>query len=97
MNLKLTCVLSDIAGVTGLQIIRVVMTGERDDAHKLAAYRDRRGRRGIAPADCRAGCYSAVLVQDGRFSVAVDQVPKCNLRWSRQETSASCLEVRPRG
>ena len=41
MNLKLTSVLSDVAGVTGLQIIRAIVAGERDP-HKLAAYRDRR-------------------------------------------------------
>jgi transposase len=41
MNLKLTSVLSDIAGVTGLQIIRAIVAGERDP-QKLAAYRDRR-------------------------------------------------------
>jgi len=41
MNLKLTRVLSDVAGVTGLQIIRAIVAGERDP-HKLAAYRDRR-------------------------------------------------------
>jgi len=41
MNLKLTSVLSDVAGVTGLHIIRAIVAGERDP-HKLAAYRDRR-------------------------------------------------------
>lgn len=39
MNLKLTNVLSDITGVTGLAIIRDIIAGERNP-HKLAAYRD---------------------------------------------------------
>jgi transposase len=39
MNLKLTKVLSDVSGTTGLAIIRDIVAGERDP-HKLAAYRD---------------------------------------------------------
>jgi len=38
MNLKLTTVLSDITGVTGMQIIRAIIGGERDP-HVLASYR----------------------------------------------------------
>jgi transposase len=41
MNLKLTNVVSDITGVTGLQIIRSILKGTRDPK-KLAALRDRR-------------------------------------------------------
>lgn len=44
MNVKLTQVLSDIAGKTGLQIIRAILEGERD-ARKLARFRDRRCRK----------------------------------------------------
>lgn len=39
MNVKLTNVLSDITGVTGMSIIRDILAGERD-SHKLAAHRD---------------------------------------------------------
>jgi transposase len=39
MNLKLTNVLSDVSGTTGLAIIRDIVAGERDP-HKLAAHRD---------------------------------------------------------
>lgn len=39
MNLKLTLVLSDITGVTGMSIIRAILAGERDAA-VLAEYRD---------------------------------------------------------
>lgn len=38
MNLKLTTVLSDITGQTGLKIIRAILAGERDP-HVLAGYR----------------------------------------------------------
>ncbi len=40
MNLKLTDVLSDITGVTGMKIIRSIVAGERDP-HVLAQFRDR--------------------------------------------------------
>jgi transposase len=39
MNLKLTVVLSDITGQTGMLIIRAILAGEHDP-HKLAAFRD---------------------------------------------------------
>ena len=39
MNLKLTNVISDITGVTGLLILRDIVAGERDP-HKLAAHRN---------------------------------------------------------
>jgi len=41
MNLKLTNVLSDITGVTGMRMIRSIVAGERNPA-VLAQYRDRR-------------------------------------------------------
>lgn len=48
MNLQLPVVLSDIAGVTGLRILRAIIAGERDP-QRLAAYRDHRCR--VADAD----------------------------------------------
>jgi len=44
MNVKLTQVLSDVTGKTGLKIIRAILEGERDPA-KLAALRDGRCRK----------------------------------------------------
>jgi transposase len=41
MNLKLTNVIRDITGKTGMQIIRSILAGERDPVH-LAQYRDYR-------------------------------------------------------
>ena len=43
MNLKLTTVLGDITGVTGLKILRAILAGVRDP-HALARLRDRRCR-----------------------------------------------------
>lgn len=40
MNVRLTSVLSDISGVTGMQIIRAILAGERNP-QVLAAYRNR--------------------------------------------------------
>lgn len=39
MNIKLTNVISDITGTTGMKIIRAILSGERD-AHVLATHRD---------------------------------------------------------
>ena len=44
MNLHLTRVLSDVTGVTGMAIIRAIVSGERDAA-KLAALKDPRTKR----------------------------------------------------
>lgn len=44
MNLKLTTVLGDITGVTGLKILRAILAGERDPL-TLAKLRDRRCQR----------------------------------------------------
>ncbi|MNV24597.1 Transposase [compost metagenome] len=41
MNIQLANVISNIAGVTGMKILRAIIEGERDP-HKLAAFRDRR-------------------------------------------------------
>lgn len=45
MNLRLTNVLSDITGVTGMKIIRAIIAGERD-AQVLASYRNGRCAQG---------------------------------------------------
>lgn len=44
MNLKLTNVVEDVTGVTGLKILRAILAGERD-AKTLAKLRDRRCKR----------------------------------------------------
>jgi transposase len=47
MNLRLTNVLSDITGVTGLKIIRAIVAGEHD-GRKLAQFRDERCKKSEA-------------------------------------------------
>jgi transposase len=47
MNLRLTSVLSDITGVTGMKIIRAILAGERNPQH-LAQYRDERCKKSAA-------------------------------------------------
>jgi transposase len=57
MNLKLTTVLGDVTGVTGLKIIRAIVAGERDP-RVLAQLRDRRCKRAAAEiATALAGRY----------------------------------------
>lgn len=46
MNIKLSSVLSDITGLTGMQIIRAIVAGERDPA-KLAMFRNERCKKNI--------------------------------------------------
>jgi transposase len=57
MNLKLTNVLGDVTGVTGLKIIRAILDGERDPL-KLAALRDRR---------CQHTAAEIATALDGRY------------------------------
>jgi transposase len=47
MNLKLTYVLSDITGVTGMQIIRAILAGEHNP-HVLAQFRDPKCKHSVA-------------------------------------------------
>jgi transposase len=57
MNLKLTSVLGDVTGVTGLKIIRAIVAGERDP-QKLASLRDRR---------CKHPAAQIATALDGRY------------------------------
>jgi len=57
MNLKLTAVLEDITGVTGLKIIRAILAGERDHL-VLAKLRDKR---------CKRSSSEIATALDGRY------------------------------
>ena len=57
MNLKLTKVLGDVTGVTGLKIIRAILAGERDP-QGLAQLRDRR---------CQHTAAEIATALDGRY------------------------------
>ena len=80
MNLKLTQVLSDIAGVTGLQIIRAMVAGARTP-HTLAAYRDTHCRKSEAEiAAALTGHYQAEHVFALRPALAGYDFPNPSLR-----------------
>jgi transposase len=71
MNLKLTTVLGDITGVTGLKILRAILGGERDP-HALAKLRDRRCKRSEAEiAQALDGRYRAEHVAELRCCLAM--------------------------
>ena len=57
MNLKLTKVLGDVTGVTGLKILRAILAGERDP-RVLAQLRDRR---------CKHTMEEIAVALDGRY------------------------------
>jgi transposase len=69
MNLKLTKVLGDVTGVTGLKIIRAIVAGERDPL-KLAKLRDRR---------CQHNVEEIATALDGRYRVEHVMELKLNL------------------
>jgi len=69
MNLKLTRVLGDVTGVTGLKIIRAIVAGERDP-QVLAKLRDRRCQRAAAEiAQALDGRYRPEHVVELRLSL----------------------------
>jgi hypothetical protein len=69
MNLKLTKVLGDVTGVTGLKIIRAIVAGERDPL-QLAKLRDRR---------CRHTVDEIATALDGRYRLEHVTELKLNL------------------
>ena len=71
MNLKLTKVLGDVTGVTGLKIVRAILAGERDPK-ALAALRDRRCKSAAADiADALDGRYRPEFVSELRHCLSL--------------------------
>jgi transposase len=107
MNLKLTTVLGDLTGVTGLKIIRAILDGERDPL-KLAALRDRRcqhDQEQIATAlDGRyrpehlleLRCCLAMWEKYQEMSAEVDDSIAKQLRQMRKTTALPPLPPKPR-
>jgi transposase len=107
MNLKLTTVLGDVTGVTGLKIIRAILAGERDP-QKLAALRDRRCQhdvKQIATAlDGRyrpehlveLGCCLALWEKYQEMIAVVDESIAAQLRAMRKQTPLPPLPPKPR-
>ena len=76
MNLKLTGVLGDVTGVTGLKIIRAILAGERDP-HELAKLRDRR---------CKHTTAEIATALDGRYRPEhVCELRCCLAMWQKYQ------------
>ena len=76
MNLKLTQVLGDVTGVTGLKIIRAILDGERDPL-KLAEMRDRR---------CKHSEAEIATALDGRYRPEhVTELRCCYAMWEKYQ------------
>jgi transposase len=107
MNLKVTKVLGDITGVTGLKIIRAIVAGQRDPA-ELAKLRDRRCQHTAAEmAEALEGRYRAEFLSELRSSLllwdkyqeviaALDAEIAEHLRAMRRQTELPPLAPRTR-
>jgi transposase len=83
MNLKLTKVLGDVTGVTGLKILRAIVAGQRDP-RVLAKLRDRR---------CRHTADEIATALDGRYRLEHVTELKLNLAmWEHYQTVIAELD-----
>ena len=84
MNLKLTTVLGDVTGVTGLKIIRAILNGERDP-HALAKLRDRR---------CKTAEAEIAEALDGRYRPEhLTELKCCLMLWEKYQEVISDLDT----
>jgi transposase len=84
MNLKLTTVLGDITGVTGLRIIRAILAGERDP-QALAALRDRR---------CKKAAPEIATALDGRYRPEhLTELRSCLAMWEKYQEVIAELDA----
>lgn len=109
MNLQLNRVVSDITGVTGMRIIRTILSGERDP-ERLAALKDPRANRSVAEiAAALQGDYRAehlfVLQQEVQlYDIYREQIQRCDQQiepclsqFESQPESDEPLSPRPKG
>jgi transposase len=83
MNLKLTKVLGDVTGVTGLKIIRSILAGERDP-QQLAKLRDRR---------CKHAEPEIAQALDGRYRAEhVTELRCCLVLWEKYQEVIGVLD-----
>lgn len=83
MNLKLTGVLGDVTGVTGLKIIRAIVAGERDP-QVLAGLRDRR---------CKHTAADIATALDGRYRPEhVTELRLCLRMWDAYQEAIGELD-----
>jgi transposase len=84
MNLKLTKVLGDVTGVTGLKIIHAILAGQRDP-HKLAQLRDRR---------CQHSVAEIAQALDGRYRAEhVTELRCCLTLWEKYQEVIGALDA----
>jgi transposase len=84
MNLKLTKVLGDITGVTGLKVIRAIVAGERDPA-RLARLRDRR---------CQHSAAEMAQALDGRYRPEfLCELRCCLILWDKYQEVIAALDA----
>lgn len=84
MNLKLTQVLGDVTGVTGLKIIHAILAGERDPL-VLAALRDRR---------CKHTELEIAVALDGRYRPEyVTELRSCLTMWEKYQEVIGDVDV----
>ena len=83
MNLKLTAVLGDTTGVTGLRIIRAIVAGERDP-QALARLRDRR---------CKHSAADIATALDGRYRPEhLTELRLCLTLWDAYQAAIADLD-----
>jgi hypothetical protein len=83
MNLKLTKVLGDVTGVTGLKIVRAILAGERDP-RALAKLRDRR---------CKHTAAEIATALDGRYRPEhVCELRCCLAMWEKYQEVIAGLD-----
>jgi transposase len=83
MNLKMTTVLGDVTGVTGLKIIRAIVAGERDP-RALARLRDRR---------CKRTAEQIAIALDGRYRPEhVTELRLCLKMWDAYQDAIADLD-----
>jgi transposase len=84
MNLKLTKVLGDITGVTGLKVIRAILAGQRDP-QTLAKLRDRR---------CQHSAAEIAQALDGRYRPEHLLELRCNLTmWEKYQEVIATVDM----
>jgi transposase len=84
MNLKLTKVLGDVTGVTGLKIIRAIVAGERDP-QALARLRDRR---------CKHTAAEIAVALDGRYRPEhLTELRSCLTLWETYQKVIADLDT----
>jgi transposase len=84
MNLKLTKVLGDVTGVTGLKIIRAILAGQRDP-RELAKLRDRR---------CQHTAAEIAEALDGRYRPEhVTELRCCLTLWEKYQQVIAQLDM----